>query len=79
MVESLTPARLALVGVGGYGETHLAVIERLSARGLCRLEAGVIRDPERHPEAADRLGRAGVASTRRSIISWPRSAAASTW
>lgn len=54
------PARVALVGVGGYGGTHLAAIERLAARGLCSLAAAVIRDESRHAAEAARLRAAGV-------------------
>ncbi len=49
------PLRVALVGVGGYGRTHLAAIEGLSARGLCALEAVVIRNPGKCADVAGRL------------------------
>lgn len=54
------PVRIALVGVGGYGSTHLDGIRRLAARGRCGFAAVVIRDPARHAEAAGRLERDGV-------------------
>jgi predicted dehydrogenase len=37
------PLRLGLIGVGGFGEYHLKVIETLTAEGLCRLVA--VADP----------------------------------
>ncbi len=60
MVEGLSRPRVALVGVGGYGGTHLAAIERLAARGLCTLAAVVVRDESRRAAEAARLRAAGV-------------------
>lgn len=60
MVEDLSCPRVALVGVGGYGATHLEAIDRLAARGLCGLAAAVIRGESRHAAQAARLRAAGV-------------------
>ena len=36
----MEPVSFAVVGIGGYGSTHIDVINTLEAEGIARLEAG---------------------------------------
>ncbi len=52
--------RVALVGIGGYGETLLGILRAAVAEGLCRLVAAVVRTPGKYPESETVLGDLGV-------------------
>ena len=49
---------IGIIGIGGYGKTHLKSILYGEDQGLCRLKAAVIRNPDKYTEeAADLLSR----------------------
>ena len=56
----MTPIRCALVGIGGYGEKHLAAIEAMEAEGIARLDAVIERNVEGLRADLDRLTARGV-------------------
>ncbi|MDX2082217.1 MAG: Gfo/Idh/MocA family oxidoreductase [Terrimicrobiaceae bacterium] len=60
MVDS--PARIAIIGMGGYAARHHDSVEGLEQQGLCRLGVTCDPDPERFREAAKkwRLEERGV-------------------
>ena len=49
-----------LIGVGGYGKTHLAALDAVEARGTGKLEAAVIRTPGKYKNTEDTLKEKGV-------------------
>ena len=52
--------RTALVGIGGYGETLLGVLQAAQAEGSCRLAAAVVRTPGKYPHAEEVLRALGA-------------------
>ncbi|MCZ6634524.1 MAG: Gfo/Idh/MocA family oxidoreductase [bacterium] len=46
----MTPVKFGIVGIGGYGRTHIRAVEELEQEGIARLDAAVVIDPENHPE-----------------------------
>ncbi|MDA0711189.1 MAG: Gfo/Idh/MocA family oxidoreductase [bacterium] len=46
----MEPVKFGIVGIGGFGRTHVRAIEALEAEGRARLEAAVVIDPENHPD-----------------------------
>lgn len=46
----MEPVKFGIVGIGGFGRTHVRSIEALEAEGKARLDAAVVIDPENHPE-----------------------------
>ena len=46
----MTPVKFGIVGIGGYGRTHVSAVEELEGEGIARLDAAVVIDPENHPE-----------------------------
>lgn len=54
------PARIALIGVGGFGRAHLKMIDQLEGALLARLTAVVVRDPARHSACLATLEQRGV-------------------
>jgi len=51
---------IGIIGIGGYGNTHLKSILDSEGHGLCRLKAAVIRNPDKYKEEAARLLSTGV-------------------
>ena len=41
---------IGIIGVGGYGTTHLKSIDYWEAAGLCHLKAAVIRNQDKYNE-----------------------------
>ena len=58
----MDPIRYALVGIGGYGESHLKAIEAMEADGVARLVAVIERNVEGLRGELDRLAARGVAN-----------------
>lgn len=58
---NFSPISVGLIGIGGYGRTHLNNLLSLQGAGLCRLNA--VADPfaDRHPETVAALRAEGVA------------------
>ncbi|MFW6108119.1 MAG: Gfo/Idh/MocA family protein, partial [bacterium] len=54
------PVRACLVGIGGYGRTHLRAFDELSEEGLAELTAVVVRSPGKYPQQVERLAERGV-------------------
>ncbi len=46
----MNPVKFGIVGIGGFGRTHVRSVEALEAEGIARLDAAVVIDPENHPE-----------------------------
>ena len=46
----MEPVKFGIVGIGGFGKTHVRSIEALEADGKARIDAAVVIDPENHPE-----------------------------
>jgi len=46
----MEPVKFGIVGIGGFGRTHVRAIEALEEEGRARLDATVVIDPENHPE-----------------------------
>lgn len=46
----MEPVKFGIVGIGGFGRTHVRAIEALEEEGRARLDAAVVIDPENHPE-----------------------------
>jgi predicted dehydrogenase len=46
----MTPVKFGIVGIGGFGRTHVRSIEALEEEGRARLDAAVVIDPENHPD-----------------------------
>jgi len=46
---------IGIIGVGGYGTTHLKSIDYWEAAGLCHLKAAVIRNQDKYNEQEKRL------------------------
>ena len=49
-----------MVGIGGFGRSHLASVADMEAAGLGRLDAAVVIDPENHPDKLEEFRRKGV-------------------
>ena len=56
----MAPLRFAVVGIGGYGTTHVDVINRLQDEGIARLDAVADHHPERVAEQLQMLAQKGV-------------------
>ena len=54
------PVRGCLVGIGGYGRTHLRAFDDVEKDGLARLTAVVVRNPAKYAEQVADLERRGV-------------------
>jgi len=54
------PVKFAVVGLGGYGNSHLESAADVEAQGLGVLDAVVCIDPENHPEKLADFGKRGV-------------------
>ena len=59
MLGPMVP-RAALVGIGGYGRTLLAVLAAAQAERRCTLSAAVVRTPGRYPESERTLRELGA-------------------
>ena len=46
----MNPVKFGIVGIGGFGQTHVRSVEALEREGRARLDAAVVIDPENHPE-----------------------------
>jgi len=46
----MDPVKFGIVGIGGFGSTHVRQVEALEKAGRGRLDAAVVIDPENHPE-----------------------------
>ena len=46
----MNPVKFGIVGIGGFGQTHVRSVEALERKGRARLDAAVVIDPENHPE-----------------------------
>ena len=60
----MKPVGYALVGIGGYGETHLEAIEAMEADGLARLAAVIEPNVDGCRTELDRLGARGVCGSK---------------
>lgn len=56
--------RVALVGIGGYGETLLGVLRTATAEGTCKIVAAVVRTPGKYRRSEAMLRALGVRSYR---------------
>jgi len=54
------PIPFAIVGIGGYGRSHLRALTDLESEGVLRLAAAVVIDPENHPEQLEGFKEKGV-------------------
>lgn len=46
----MEPVKFGIVGIGGFGKTHVRSLEALEHEGKARIDAAVVIDPENHPE-----------------------------
>ncbi len=56
----MQPVKFAVVGIGGYGRSHLDSIAGLEAEGLARLEAVVVRSPDKYAQQLNDLSEKGA-------------------
>ena len=49
------PVRVGLIGIGGYAENHIRVLEHVQHAGAAKLAAAVARSPQKHPDTVRRL------------------------
>ena len=56
----MEPVKFGIVGIGGFGRTHVRAVENLEKEGLARLDAAVVIDPENHPEKLAEFKTRGV-------------------
>jgi len=52
--------KFAVVGIGGFGRSHLASVADMETQGLGRLDAAVVIDPENHPGKLEEFRQKGV-------------------
>ena len=46
----MNPVKFGIVGIGGFGQTHVRSVEALEREERARLDAAAVIDPENHPE-----------------------------
>jgi len=51
----MKPVNFGVVGVGGYAQTHIRIVEALEEEGLGRISSVVIRNPDKYREEETRL------------------------
>lgn len=56
----MAPVKFGIVGIGGFGRTHVRAVENLEKEGLARLDAAVVIDPENHPDKLAEFKTRGV-------------------
>ena len=56
----MEPVRFAIIGIGGFGESHLAALEALEKEGLGKLVAFNARNRAKYAETADKLEAGGA-------------------
>ena len=56
----MQPVKFAQVGIGGFGRSHLGSLAKVEAEGLARLDAVVIRSPDKYAAQIAELSQRGV-------------------
>ena len=56
----MEPVKFAVVGIGGFGRSHLESVAEVEKMGLGRLDATVVIDPENHPAKLQEFQQRGV-------------------